>query len=160
MSVNAKEIPILVTYYTKSRIICQQEFGPFSNFETLLNFFNSNIKNSEIKLKEKYLLNNREIKNSDLLINIIQTYASSKKILNANFSIEIEEINNIGDENFPCFKKILQPARNKFGLYVFIPENGIISLEEYPENLINKYELEKFNISSTYCNSPKSLFIS
>ena len=160
MSVNAKEIPILVTYYTKSRIICQQEFGPFSNFETLLNFFNSNIKNSEIKLKEKYLLNNREIKNSDLLINIIQTYASSKKILNANFSIEIEEINNIGDENFPCFKKILQPSRNKFGIYVFIPENGIISLEEYPENLMNKYELEKFNISSTYCNSPKSLFIS
>ena len=153
MSVNDKEIPILVIYYTKSKIICQKEFGSFSRFDNLLKFFNENIKNSEIRLKQKYLLNNKEIKNSDLLIDLIQAYDSSKKIINANFSIEIEEINNIGDENFPYFSKILQPVRNKFGIYVFTPENGSMSLEQYPDNIENEYELEKFNICSAYCNS-------
>ena len=160
MSVNDKEIPILVIYYTKSKIICQKEFGSFSRFDNLLKFFNENIKNSEIRLKQKYLLNNKEIKNSDLLIDLIQAYDSSKKIINANFSIEIEEINNIGDENFPYFSKILQPVTNKFGIYVFTPENGSMSLEQYPDNIENEYELEKFNICSAYCNSPNSLFIS
>lgn len=160
MSVNDKEIPILVIYYTKSKIICQKEFGSYSRFDNLLKFFNQNIKNSEIRLKQKYLLNNREIKNSDLLIDLIQANDSSKKIINANFSIEIEEINNIGDENCPYFTKILQPVENKFGIYVFTPENGSMSLEQYPENIENEYELEKFNICSAYCNSPNSLFIS
>ena len=160
MSVNDKEIPILVIYYTKSKIICQKEFSSFSRFDNLLKFFNENIKNSEIRLKQKYLLNNKEIKNSDLLIDLIQAYDSSKKIINANFSIEIEEINNIGDENFPYFSKILQPVTNKFGIYVFTPENGSMSLEQYPDNIENEYELEKFNIYSAYCNSPNSLFIS
>ena len=160
MSVNDKEIPILVIFHTKSKIICQQEFGSFSKFEKILNFFNENIKNNDFQLKQKYLLNNREIKNSDLLIDLIKAYDSSKKIINANFSIEIEEINSIKDEDFPIFTKILQPVRSKFGLYVFVPENGSISLEQYPENIEKEYELEKFNISSSYCNSPNSLFIS
>ena len=160
MSVNGHEIPILVIYYTKSRILCQQEFGSFSNFGKLLSFFNDNIKNDDVQLKKKYLLNNIEIKNSDLLIDLIQPYNRSKKIINASFSIEIEEINNIGDENIPCFKKILQPNRFNFGLYVFIPEKGMISLEEYPDNIIKKFEFEKFNMCSAYCNSPKSLYVS
>ena len=160
MSVNIQEIPILVIYYTKSQILCQQEFGSFCNFGTLLEFFNKNIKNEEIQLKQKYFLNNTEIKDSDLLINLIQPYDATKKIINASFSIEIEETNNIGDENFPCFKKILLPVRNKFGLYVFIPEKGAISLEQYPENIEKEYELEKFNINSSYCNSPNALYIS
>jgi hypothetical protein len=160
MSVNIQEIPILVIYYTKSQILCQQEFGSFCNFGTLLEFFNKNIKNEEIQLKQKYFLNNTEIKDSDLLINLIQPYDATKKIINASFSIEIEETNNIGDENFPCFKKILLPVRNKFGLYVFIPEKGTISLEQYPENIEKEYELEKFNINSSYCNSPNALYIS
>ena len=160
MSINKQEIPILVIYYTKSQILCQQEFGSFCNFGTLLEFFNQNIKNDEIQLKQKYYLNNTEIKDSDLLINLIQPYDVSKKIINASFSIEIEETNNIGDEYYPCFKKILLPVRNNFGLYVFTPENGTISLEQYPENIEKEYELEKFNIISTYCNSTNDLYIS
>ena len=115
-----------------------------------------NKKKSEISS----IYSNKEIKKTDLLINLIQTYDLSKKITNVEFSIEIDENNNIGDDNMPCFKKILQPARGDFGIYVFIPENGTISLEQYPKNLEIKYELEKFNIDSAYCNSPNSLFIS
>ena len=43
---------------------------------------------------------------------------------------------------------------------MFFPENGTISLEVYPNNIIQKYEFNKFNISSTYCNSPNALYIS
>lgn len=161
MSINNQEISILVIYYTKSKILFQKEFSSYSNFGSLLDYFNKNIKkDNNFLLKKKYLINNKEIKKTDLLINLIQTYDLSKKITNVEFSIEIDENNNIGDDNMPCFKKILQPARGDFGIYVFIPENGTISLEQYPKNLEIKYELEKFNIDSAYCNSPNSLFIS
>ena len=94
------------------------------------------------------------------MINLIQTYDSSKKIINANFSIEIDEINNIGDENIPIFKKLLQPKYGDFGIYVFTLENGSISLEKYPKDIEMEYELEKINNNSSYCNSPNALFIS
>ncbi len=160
MSVNKQEIPILVTYYTKSRIIAKKEFGSFSNFGLLLDYFNKNIKNDSIQLKKAYLINNKEIKNSDLLIELIQANNTFKKLGNVNILIEIEEIYNIGDENYPCFNKILQPVRNNFGIYIFAPEYGSMSLEEYPDNVKKDYELEKFNIVSTYCNSPNALYIS
>ena len=160
MSVNDKEISILVIYFTKSKILYQQEFSSLSTFGTLLNFFNENIKTSEMQLKKKYFINKREIKSSDLLIKLIPQDNISNKIISTNFLIEIEEIAYIGDENLPCFKKIIQPSRDKFGLYVFFPEKGTISLEEYPQNIENEYELKKFNINSAYCNSPNSLFIS
>lgn len=52
MSVNNKEIPILVIYYTKEKIICQKEFGSFSNFGTLLEYFNKNVKADQYQLRK------------------------------------------------------------------------------------------------------------
>ena len=160
MSVNIQEIPVFVTYYTKSGILAKKQFGSVSNFGLLLDYFNKNLKNDSIQLKKVYLLNNKEIKDSDLLIDLIQANNLSKKISNVNILIEIEELYNIGDENYPCFKKILQPVRNNFGIYIFFPEYGSMSLEEYPENIKKDYELGKFNIVSAYCNSPNALYIS
>ena len=160
MSVKDEEIPILVIFSTKSRIIYQTEFGSFSKFGLIIDFFNSKIGSDSIKLKNKYLLNDREIKEDDLLIDLIQVYAISKKIISATFSIELDEIYNIGDEENPSYKKILQPKSGNFGLYVFIPESGSLSLEEYPEKIIKYFNLNKFNKSSAYCNSYDSLFIS
>lgn len=160
MSVNNKEIPILVIYYTKEKIICQKEFGSFSNFGTLLEYFNKNVKAAQYQLKKKYLINGTEIKESDLLINLIQKYDKSKIIENAKISIEIEESNNIGDENLPCFKKILEPYRGDFGIYVFTPEFGTISFEKYIRDIEIEYGLHKYNLSSAYCNSPNALYMS
>ena len=157
---NVQEIPILVIYFTQSKILMKKKFGSFSNFGLLLEYFNKNIKNDLFRLKEKYLINNYEIKSTDLLIDIIQLQNPSIKINNAYFSIEIEEINSIGDENRPIFKKILQPIRFDCSIYIFIPEYGSMSLEQYPENIKYKYELEKFNLNSAYCNSPNALYIS
>lgn len=160
MSVNNKEIPILVIYYTKEKIICQKEFGSFSNFGTLLEYFNRNVKTDKYQLKKKYLLNSNEIKESDLLINLIQEYDKSKIIAKAKISLEIEESNNIGDENLPFYKKILEPIRGDFGLYVFTAELGTISLEKYIKDIEIEYGLQKFNLSSAYCNSPNALYMS
>ena len=160
MSINNQEISISVIYYTKSRIIYQTEFGSFSKFGELLDFFNSKISSDSIKLKKKYVLNDKEVKEEDLLINLIQDYAISKNIISASFSIELDEIYNIGDEEIPSYKKILQPNSDNIGLYVYIPETGSLSFEEYPEKIINHFHLEKFNKSSSYCNSYDSLYIS
>ena len=157
---NMQEIPILVKYFTESKILMKKKFGSFSNFGLLLEYFNKNFKNDLFRLKEKYLINNYEIKNTDLLIDLIQLQNPSIKIKNAYFSIEIEEVNSIGDENCPIFKKILQPIRFDCSIYIFIPEYGSMSLEQYPENIKYKYELEKFNLNSAYCNSPNALYIS
>ena len=158
--INNQEIPILVIYYTKSRIIYKTEFGSFSKFGLLLDFFNSKIASDSIKLKKKYLLNDKEINNDDLLINLIQGYAISKRIINATFSIELNEFNNIGDEDIPLYKKIIQPKLDTFGLYIFIPETCSLSLEEYPEKIMKYFKFKKINKFSAYCNSHDSLYIS
>ena len=160
MSFNNQEIPILVIYYTKSRIIYKTEFGSFSKFGLLLDFFNSKIASDSIKLKKKYLLNDKEINNDDLLINLIQDYAIAKRIIKATFSIELNEFNNIGDEEIPLYKRILQPKLDNFGIYIFIPETGSLSLEEYPEKIMKYFKLKKINKFSAYCNSYDSLYIS
>ena len=194
MSVNDKEIKILVIYLTKSKIIYKKEFGSFTKFGLVLDFFNSkvvadsinisllesqklsynsNISNNlqgslleaksqcyAIRLKKKYLLNDKEIKKDDLLINLIQDYIKTQKIISAIFSIELDEIYNIGDEDILPYKKILQPKLGNFGLYIFNPESGSLSLDEYPEKIIKFFKLKKINKLSSYCNSYDSLYIS
>ena len=195
MSVNDKETKILVIYHTKSKIIYKKEFGSFTKFGLVLDFFNSkivsdsintslfesqklsynsassnnNLKGSlqeaksqcyAIRLKKKYLLNDIEIKRDDLLINLIKDYIKSQTIISATFSIELDEIFNIGDEDILPYEKILQPKFDDFGLYVFNPESGSLSLEEYPEKIIKFFKLKKINKLSSYCNSYDSLYIS
>ena len=158
---NNQEIPILVTYYTNSKILAQKEFGSFAHFGSVLTYFDRNIKKEGFtQLKPRYIFNNKEIDNNDILINLIQPLDKSKKIINANISIEIEEKNNISDKSFPFFSKILQPKFNSFGIYVFTPKDGTLSLEQYPTKTEIDYELNKINENSAYCNSTKELFIS
>ena len=145
MSINNKEIPILVIYSTKSRIIYQTEFDSSCKFCDLIDFFNTKIASDSIKLKDKYLLNDKEIKENDSLIDLIQVYTLSKKIISATFSIELDEVFNIGDEDILPFKKILQPKLDNFGLYVFTPESGSLALEEYPEKIVKFFKLKKID---------------
>ena len=194
MSVNDKEINILVIYHIKSKIIYKKEFGSFTKFGVVLDFFNSKVvadsintsllesqkisynSNSSnnlqgslleaksqcyaIKLKKKYLLYDKEIKRDDLLINLIQDYIKTQKIISATFSIELDEYYNIGDEDILPYKKILQPKLGDFGLYIFNPESGSLSLDEYPEKIVKFFKLRKINKFSSYCNSYDSLYIS
>ena len=60
---------------------------------------------------------------------------------------------------YECKPNILiQPKQNPFGLYVFNSNEGSLCLEQYPEKIIKKYELDKYSLNySAYCNSPKHL---
>ena len=44
MSDNSQEFPIIVTYYTNSKIISKKEFGSFAHFGSILNYFERYIK--------------------------------------------------------------------------------------------------------------------
>ena len=159
---NNLEIPVLVTYYTNSRILCTKEFGSFAHFGSVLSYFNNYIKRKgQTKLKKKYVLNNKVIDDNELLINIIQSINKNKKIIEANLSIEIEEkIINISDNNFAWFSKILQPKLKPFEIIIFNPKDYSINVKKFPDSIIKEYELDKINESSAFCNSTNDLYIS
>ena len=163
MSENFQEFPIYVTYYTNSKILCEKEFGSFAHFGSILNYFERNLKQSDqLKLKPKYILNDKKVENNDLLMNLIQIPDKSKKIISANLLIEIDEKKNINEKNFPCYATILQPKLNPFGLYILNPKECALSFKHFPIGKVNEKdnELDKINVNSAYCNSNKDLFIS
>ena len=168
MSDNTPEIPVLVTYYTNSKILCKKEFGSFAHFGSVLNYFERNIKNnnSQINLKQKYFLNDKEIEDNDLLINLIQSLDKNKNknqiITEANLSIEIEEKqkNNLGFEKTSIYSKILQPKSSPFGIYILNPKDYSIFLKQFSFKEEIDNELNKLNENSAYCNSTNDLYVS
>ena len=75
-------------------------------------------------------------------------------------SLELEELYYLNDSKYPSYKKIIQPKSNPFGLLICSPKEKKISLKTYPEKIISLFELNKFNESSSYCNSLNDLYIS
>ena len=67
---------------------------------------------------------------------------------------------NLNDSKYPSYKKIIQPKTKPFGLLICSPKEKKISLKAYPEKIISLFELNKFNESSSYCNSLNDLYIS
>ena len=109
-----------------------------------------------------YFLNGKEIRNNQLLEELItQNDASSTTNMNhADILLELEEIHFIGDSLKQSFRKLLQPKLYPFGLYIYNPKEGIISLKSFPPKTITLFELNKFDDGSAYCNSYDELFIS
>jgi len=158
---NSQEFPIIVTYYTNSKIISKKEFGSFAHFGSILNYFERYIKTKGLtKLKKKYILNGKEIDINDILINLIQPSNKNKKIISANLFIEIEEKNNFVDKNSLWFTKLLQPKADPFGIYIFNPKDYSIALKRFTKKEENDNELNAFNENSAYCNSIRDLYIS
>ena len=163
MSDDSQEIPIFVTYYkNSSSIFCQKEFGSFAHFGSILNYFEKNLNPAnQFQLKETYLLDNRKIDTNDLLMNLLPIPDKSQKIINANLFIEIEDKKNSNEKDDPCNTKLLQPKLNPFGVYVFDPKEGDLSLKQFNDIKMEKEkELNKININTAYCNSNKYLFLS
>jgi elongation factor 2 len=133
---NYSQVPVKVIYFTKERIINEKQFYLTSTFNTILSYFNTNLKEEgKTKLKKDYIYNNRII-NKDLpLLNLIElkNYSSST-IESVEILIEIEESEYIYDDYLPYFNTIIQPKLNPFGLFVYKIKEGIINLQVYPEN--------------------------
>ena len=159
---NIQSTPVQVIYFLKNKIISANKFLLSSTFNSVLDFFKINNKSeSKIKLKDEYIYKNRKLNLNEPLINLIELKknSSSSIIESVEIYIELEESNK--NDYIPIFNKLIQPKKNPFGIYVFNSNEGSIRLEQYPEKIIKKFELDKYNPNySAYCNSPKNLYLS
>lgn len=159
---NIQSTPVQVIYFLKNKIISAHKFLLSSTFNSVLDFFKINNKSeSNIKLKDEYIYKNKKLNLNEPLINLIELKknSSSSIIESVEIFIELEELNK--NDYMPIFNKLIQPKQNSFGLYVFNSNEGSIRLEQYPEKIIKKFELDKYNPNySSYCNSPKHLYLS
>ena len=159
---NRQSTPVQVIYFLKNKIISKKQFLLSSTFNSVLDYFKNNTKpQSNIKLKDEYIYKNKPINLNEPLINLIELKKNSSSSTIESVEIFIElEYQNITQFS-PIFNILIQPKQNPFGLYVFNSNEGSICLEQYPEKIIKKYELDKYSINdSAYCNSPKHLYIS
>ena len=163
---NLQQITAKVNYFLKNKIISTKLFLLSSKISSLLDYFQKNISpQSKYNLKKEYIYNNSKIDLNIPLFELIQfkKNSSSSTIESVEIFIELEEtkenINN--NKNNQLFRILIQPKENPFGLYVYKIKEGIITLEQYPEKIIKKYELNKYSINySSFCNSLKHLYIS
>ena len=58
------------------------------------------------------------------------------------------------------FNKLLQPKINPFGIIIYSPKEGKVSLRQFSDKIISTYELYKYKGQGVYCNSFNELFIS
>ena len=164
---NPQNAPVKVIYFLNNKIISTKQFSLSSTFGSTLEYFQKNIKPQiKARLKKEYIYNNSKIDLNSPLMNFIELKknSSSSTIESVEIYIELEESkeSNIDQiNNIPIFNILLQPKDNPFGIYVFKVKKGILYLEQYPEEIIKKFELNKFNInSSAFCNSQRNLYIS
>ena len=159
---NLQSTPVQVIYFLKNKIISTKQFLLTSTFNSILDFFKTNTKpESNIKLKDEYIFKNRKIDSTELLMNLIEIKKNSSSSIIESVEIFIELESSNKNEYVPIFTILIQPKENPFGLYVFNSKEGSLSLEQYPEKIIQKYELGNYRPNySAYCNSPKYLFIS
>ena len=152
--------PIIVNYYTKNRILFKEKINSKNTFNSLLDIFEKNNRyKNEAKLKSKYFINGVEIEKNKLLEELIEQN-DNKPSESVEISLELEELYYLNDSKYPSYKKIIQPKSNPFGLLICSPKEKKISLKTYPEKIISLFELNKFNESSSYCNSLNDLYIS
>ena len=161
---------VKVIFYTKYEIIKEEEFSIDTTFEKIIDYFNNNVKieqnefgNVDYNLKSLYKISNTNIKNEDSIKSLIEPTDISK-LSEIKLWVEVEEIkqptdniiNNLHEE----INIIYKPKSNPFSIFSFNIKLGIVTIEPYAENIVTLYELNKFNSSSAYCNSPNDLFIS
>ena len=160
---NNEKILIRVYFIIDSTIVNTTNFNTSVKFGEIVKYFEENIQNNNFKMKNKYFFNSKELQKNEEILNLINNNTNKKitEIEVIEIYIDIYSKNSLNEESEQKFNEILQPKFDKnFCLYDYIPSTGIISLEEYPENIINQYELNKFNEGSSYCNSPNYLYVS
>ena len=151
--------PISVSFITKNRTLYKEKINSKSSFNTLLENFKKNSQyQSQAKLKNKYTINGKQIRNNQSLEEIISQNMGDP--YNAELCLELNDLLYSGDNLSPIYKKIIQPKENPFGLFVYFTREGQLGLQNFEEKTINLFELDKINEGSAYCNSNEDCFIS
>ena len=161
-----KETQLRILYKHKNKTIKEGSLNIYeATFNDILDYFKNNIKKDfpQFKLKSKYFFNGNEIKNNDTILNLMMNQNMKvEEVKQVILEIYLDEIYNLYDEKLPIYQKIIIPhiAKNSLELYTYFPNRGIINIEEYLENIYNKYSLNKINSKTAYCNTINYLFLS
>ena len=151
--------PITVTFLTKSRTLYKEKINSKTSFNSLLEKFKNNSQyQSQAKLKNKYMINGKQIRNNQTLEEII--FQNMCDPNNSELYLELNDILYSGDTYINEYKKIIQPKKNPFGLFIYSSREGMLSLHNFEEKTINLFELEKIDEGSAYCNSNEDFYIS
>ena len=151
--------PITVTFLTKSRTLYKEKINSKTSFNSLLEKFKNNSQyQSQAKLKNKYIINGKQIRNNQTLEEIILQNMCDPS--NSELYLELNDILYSGDTYINEYKKIIQPKENPFGLFIYSTREGMLSLHNFEEKTINLFELEKIDEGSAYCNSNEDFYIS
>ena len=163
---DSKEFLIRVIFYTKKRYIGEEFFQKNITLYEIKQYYNQNLDDGTTLFYKNYYLNTIKINDFDIVSNII---SPEQKILEISIALELREIEELkyqfsltkfDDENDEIYSQIIKPKLNPFGLIVFFTKNNSIQIEQYPPEIIKKYNLDKFNKNYAYCNSPNFLFLS
>ena len=151
--------PITVTFLTKSRTLYKEKINSKTSFNSLLEKFKNNSQyHSQAKLKNKYIINGKQIRNNQTLEEII--FQNMCDPNNSELYLELNDILYSGDTYINEYKKIIQPKENPFGLFIYSSREGMLSLHNFEEKTINLFDLEKIDEGSAYCNSNEDFYIS
>ena len=151
-------ILIKAIYFSQSGIIGEHIFSEEITLGDILYYFNTNFKTEFLSIKEKYTFNGIVLNENNIIKNLITIPKGKSNII--EIKIEIKEKEILDDETEPVISKIIKPKFYPFSLFVYLPKEGKITLEEYTSNIVKDYNLKKISSGSSYCNSPNLFFIS
>ena len=163
---DSNEFLIRVIFYTKKRYIGEEFFQKNITLYEIKQYFNQNFDDGATLFYKNYYLNTIKLNDFDIISNII---SPEHKILEISIALELREIEELkyqfsltkfDDENDQVYSQIIKPKLNPFGLIVFFTKNNSIQIEQYPPEIIKKFNLDNFNKNYAYCNSPNFLFLS
>ena len=159
MSKDNNEFLLIKTiYFTKNSIIGEKILSHQATFGDIIYHFNTNFKTEFLNINKNYKYNGKSLNENTLIKDLIKIPKGKSYII--EIRIEINEKEILDDEFEPIITKIIKPKFYPFSLFVYLPKEGRIFLEEYTSNIVKQYNLKKITSGSSYCNSPDSLFIS
>ena len=110
-----------------------------------------------LKEEKNYILFGKPVNLEKNIIDLIPKNYSNL----SNIELIIEDKNILLEKEKVYYEKILKPFDNPFKVLVFTPNEFNVSIKRYPNETIEKYKLNKFELKlSSYCNTPQNLYLS
>ena len=163
----SNEFFIRILFYTNKRYIGEEIFPNNITLFDIKKYYKQNLFDGTTLLYKNYYINEIKISDSDIISKLVPY---QNNILEISLAIELREIEDLknqfdlikfDDEEDEVYTKIIKPKFNPFGLIVFFTKNNQIQIEQYPEEIIKKFNLGNLNNNNlSYCNSPNYLFLS
>ena len=150
---------ILLSVYSNDKILYQRYYPNTATFGDLIEDFESNIKETQIKNKIEYNFKKKKVNKKDRIIDMNKIDKNSK-LIDINVILDFSDLSLEKEPKNTPLKKIFKPQSNPFNIISYSPKEGDITLETYPQKDIIENSLDEFSDKSSYCNSNDALYIS